>query len=201
MPLASGGPTLLHPLDDPLVGGNRPSTTGPAAPAGALWMWAWVVAPSSFWTDRSQQTGLCATSTVIFAVPVAVDLSGGVSVPPTSFVTRVAPALGVGELGALARGAGGLWAGGLLAGGLWAYPLCPAPAKGRMIMAAATERRPRLILLPPRDLSPRRPPPPSTHIRSPAQPLYDEGIDPGGLIATSKGQAPPSVGRTSWPGG
>jgi len=71
---------------------------------------------------------------------------------PTSFVTKDATAVGVGELVAPACGTGVLWAGGLFGGGLWAYPPCSAPAKGKMIMAAATERRPCLILLPSRDL-------------------------------------------------
>src|SRR5215467_15839847 len=137
MPRTSGGPAPLQPCDEPPIGGDRVSTTGPAFPAGPLWMWAWVTVPWSFRADRFQQTCLCATSTVIFAVPVPVDLLGGVSVVPTRSVGNDdAPAVGVGELGAVALGAGVL-----VTGVLVAYPPCKALAKARTTMAAARERR------------------------------------------------------------
>src|SRR5262252_221367 len=152
MPRTSGGPAPLQPCDEPPVGGDRSSTIGPAFPAGPLWMWAWVIVPWGFLTDRFQQTWLRDKSTVIFAVPVAVDLLGGVSAVPTRFVVKDdAPAAGVGELGAVALGAGEVVAGVLLA-----YPPCQALAKARTTIAAARERRPRLINVPPRDLLSRR---------------------------------------------
>src|SRR3972149_598595 len=91
--IRTGSTPSLHPLDDPLVGGLRGTTTGPATPAAAEWMWA-AVAGAMSETVRSQQTLMRPTFNLITANPVPSGSPGpGTSSAPLRQVMRGAPAL------------------------------------------------------------------------------------------------------------
>src|SRR5688572_20353071 len=87
----NAGAAVVQPLELPVVGGLRPTTTGPFTPVGALWMWA-AVAGAMFDTVSCQHTVACPTLSVMRAEPVPSGSAGGTSSAPLGLVERFAPA-------------------------------------------------------------------------------------------------------------